>query len=102
MTPLFPIAPLGLLVLPWNSSMSFELLLIRVSSDHADPGSVMPPASAENGLAYFAIRNTASHWIRLVHDDLVFRVLLERDELRPVLQEESWVRTPREGAKYRS
>jgi len=94
MTPLFPIAPLESLVLPWNSSMSSELLLVRVSSDHADRSSATHgPAYAENRLAYFVIRNTASHRARLVHDDHVIWVLLERDELRPILEEESWVRS---------
>jgi hypothetical protein len=53
MTPLVLIAPLESLVLPWNSLMSSELLLVRVvSSVHADQSSAThAPAYAENMLA---------------------------------------------------
>ena len=81
MTPLFPIAPLESLVLQWKSSMSSKCLL-RVSSVRVTK---LRRSTAMRllkiGWRIFGIRIAQGS-----HDDLVFWVLLENNELHPVLE----------------
>src|SRR5262249_24630823 len=71
-----------------------ELLLLRVSSVRVTK---LRRSTAlrllKIGQPIFAIRSTASYRTRLAHDDLVFWILLEHNELRPVLGRESWGRS---------
>ena len=74
--------------------MSSELLLVPVSSVRVTKlRQRTAPRMLKMGWRTSQLETPRAICIRLVHDELVFRVLLERDELRPVLREESWVRS---------